>query len=188
MTSESNVPNRILVHRVELKNALKVLALELKRKTLNLVVFCGANTLYLRVGATECKLDGQGYFDGEAHLPGRVVTTLLASMPEPNPMPFERLPEHLGIGNIRFSCDWRSHAKTKITTTLNSTLLDNLCLEQRYTLEQIQASGMGPVVEAAIKERDQKIAKAYELLKPFGVELEDLSELVKKSILDKCPD
>jgi hypothetical protein len=131
------------------------------------------------VGAIECKIGGQGYFDGQGYLAGKVVSQLLYLDPDHDPMPVGRLPEYLQIGNLRLSCQWKSlTAITKLPTWLNSTLLDNLALEQRYSTEQLQESGMGPVVEAAIKERDQRITKAYDLLQPMGVKFEDLRNLV----------
>ena len=69
MDNENSVPNTILVPRQEFKQALKTLALAVKGKSPpQLVIYCGANILYLRVGATECKIGGQGYFDGQGYL------------------------------------------------------------------------------------------------------------------------
>jgi hypothetical protein len=179
MNDENSVPNTILVSRKELRQVLKTLALSAKGKSPpHLVVYCGVNSLYLRVGASECKIEGIGYFDGQGYLPGKIVSKLLLVDMDQDPIPFGRLPEHLCIGNLRLLCQWKQLSTSRLATWMNATFMDHLSLEQRYSKEQIQESGMWPVVEAAVKDRDQRIAKAYELLQPMGVKLEDLRNLV----------
>jgi hypothetical protein len=183
MTNDNPASETIWVSRSELLQALQTLVLAVKKKTSpNLVVYCDSQTLCLRAGAVNCRIDGEGSFKGQGQLSGQIIQPLIRTLPKMDLILVQEFGEFLRFGDLKLSCHWEPLVGEQIRTVINAALMDNLSLLLQYSNSELQASGAEPVVKAAEEECDRRIAQAAEILKPLGIGIEDLQALIQKAV------
>ncbi|MFC2043438.1 hypothetical protein ACFLUA_04740 [Chloroflexota bacterium] len=179
-------PENILISRPQFKQALNTLRIASKGQYSPEMVFsCQGENLFIRLGGSEIKLEGKGRFNSQARLSSKALKSLILALPEEDPLPISRHPDRLGIGNLRLSCRWETQAPTKISVAINSDEMDYLRLAKNYSYDEIAKSGLEPKVEAATNTLNERVLKAFDLLKQYGIEYKDLYNLVDQAIQNK---
>lgn len=179
MASPSDSPARLEVNRAvflaELARMAKVLG---RRKAGDAVLSFCEGVLKLRIGGAECGIPAEGRWQGEACVSYAWLKAIGKVPPPGDPIVILVSAGRMCIGSSSMTCRWQAPSTSTIDVTLNMGLVEQLRLGMIHSGEELNRSGLAPMVADARNELDKVISKARIPLAQFGVTEAELRLLV----------
>lgn len=133
----------------------------------------------IALGGCSFCADAVGEWPGQVKVSVPFIRRLKTLLPTGDgPVVIEMDGESLNIGGVKIKCEWDRLVYPRIELPLGAALLDHLVLPLRYSPNDIERSNLMEVVEAAENKRDKLVQKAARTLQPFGIQEDDIQELV----------
>lgn len=171
------------VDRDPLLAGLRLLVKQVKlAKAGEAIVSFDAEKLCVRIGGVEIKAPARGDWTGEARINGAYVAALAKLSPRSNPVCLQVKDGQVKLDGLSIPCRWQAAGKATIEIPMNASIADVLRLGIRHSDVTLERSGVLGVVTKARERRDERAAKAAELLGEFGVKFDDLMSLVDEAL------
>jgi len=173
----------LTVSRIELVEALKALKKFASKKGIGQAVLSfESGMLTIQLAGVVVRASASGSWDGEARMPGQVMSRMWRSVPDTDPVEIEVGDEHLKIGPLTISCICQPNDVPRIHLPMNAPLPVVLCAALNHTSKEIACSGLADVVEKAEQKRDELTDRAYKALQPLGISYEDLEGFIQEHL------
>jgi hypothetical protein len=181
------------VKRDELFESLKKLAKNVKGNTRREARFSFVHS-HLRIDLDweSAEAYAEGSWSGIAAVVGRDLVRLGRAIPKDaiRSFPLDSIRvavsgDHFHIGNDSLLLLWYDEKGDKIHLPLNPELSEVLALRLKHSDSEILYSGLNYILLSSEQRRDAIVAQATKLLKLFGVQQEDVHNLVKQAIKRK---
>ena len=174
------------VARGELEKALRTLRRVIKtRRPPEAQLTYEDHSLVIRIGGACVSASAWGRWSGMGRAPGLVFTNLDRSLPDNDPMPVRIVNGRIKIGRSSFPCAWHDEVPEALEVPIDAGLLHLLRLSREYGRDQIEAAGLGRVVEEAEAKRDELLERAMRTLMPLEIGEKELTECVERRIVKK---
>lgn len=132
-----------------------------------LVLSFETDTLTLEVLGTSYQVGASGDWPGTCRVPKRLLDVLVRQ--SGGDVTLQVLAgERLHIGEVSVDCIWSSATKPDIEMPLNPSLLEILRVAADHSPSELAAAGLLELVIEADGKMKDRIARATEILRPFG--------------------
>lgn len=132
----------------------------------------------IRIGGAVALARASGRWPGEARLPGAFLLANAKALPKNDPVPIRVEAERFHLAGISIKCVWQRSGAGKTVIPIGATVEMILRIARESSREEIEASGVAKVVDAALEEAEDLIARAAEILARLGVPEEEVRRLV----------
>ena len=177
------MPPSLMVDRTELVRALGVLAKQVKRKHVgDAIISYEDGKLRIDLDGLSVKAAAEGEWPGRARVAASFAVAA-AGLDFPNEQVSIRIvPGLIYIERFFRSCEWQHDAVDLIQLPVNPSTLTVLAKTLDHTPAEIRRSGISEITYKAEERREDLILRAATRLKPLGVGLDDVRELVDRAI------
>lgn len=173
----------VKVDRTECAGALRMLTTFIKRKQpVEAVLTLTDRLLRIDLPGNGVSMPADGQWNGVVRVPGHFLVVLVQALPTVDPLPIYVRDGRLYVDRQSVQCSVQEASDERIELLLNASLVDILCTRLNHSDEEIERSGLTPLVRKAEAHRDATVAKAYDLLLTLNVRQDDLRSLVDESI------
>ena len=176
-----NEPMSMFVERADLAAALKHLSMALSKETLNAelrIDFVESELRFLSIGV-EAKIAARGSWQGFVIASLQPVVSL-RELPKGEQIKIQYEANRLYIGRWSIAAQHDENNLSPEMVPLKPTLKDFLKIKYRLTDEEIAASALRLVISKANADVQVLLMKAQEILRPTGISLRDLEELIER--------
>jgi len=179
----------VIVEREDLFSALKHLSMALSKETKNAELrldFIDGELRFLSIGV-EAKITAHGNWRGFVVASLQPIVSL-RELPKGSQLKIQYAENRLSIGNWSIAAKHDANHIEPLTIPLKPTLKDLLKIKYTLTDEEISASAMKAIISKASADASVILMKAQEILRPTGISLRDLEDLLERkyrSISDK---
>jgi len=173
--------SEVLVDRAKLLHALAVLKkIGLKQRAQALFWF-GDGELWIEMEGASVSVPASGQWKGQGRVAGHYLCHL--ALPKSGgPVRIRREEKGLAIEDYVLSCAWQVPVAYPIELPIGAELLATLRAIHGRTEEEIERSGLRLVARGARERQAKLIRKAAGVLKPLGIDTQDIRELVERQL------
>lgn len=141
--------------------------------------------LSIEAGERTAVMHAKGVWHGRAFFSTSILQALAQLPPDTGPVAVVQRRGRLQLGGLSVACQWVLPAQAFIQKLENPDALDLLAMEQALPRAELRGTELGKQVRAAQRLADRNIAKAAELLMPFGIDAHALQQLLANRIAER---
>ena len=175
--------------RASLKHVLK---LARSKERAEAVISFADGQVAIAFPGLEVRSAAEGVWPGEARVSAGFIQglarRLAATRAESGPWKFHVEGETLFFGTYSTPCVWQGAGGRSIHLPADAPFLMQLRLSWSHTEEEIERSGLTPVVEAATERMTKLVARASKALSALDISEESVRDFVVQSVRDADPD
>jgi hypothetical protein len=177
----------------EFRAALKhVLKLARSKERAEAVISFADGQVAVAFPGLEVRSAAEGVWPGEARVSAGFIQglarSLTATRAESGPWKFHVEGETLFFGTYSTPCVWQDAGGRSIHLPADAPFLMQLRLSWSHTEEEIERSGLTPIVEAATARMTKLVARAAKALSALEISEESVRDFVVQSVRDADPD
>ena len=175
---------QLQISNTEFSQALSNLAMALPRKGREMDVridFDGALVRMITAGV-EVSLDGKGRWPGFALAPLRPLVQMRSNLPIGDPLSIRYSDGRFYVQGWSVSASWHDVGSEPASIPLNPTILHLLQFKASMTEAKLVSSGLRSAVGTAEGRAQKLMLRAQDILRPLGITLRDLEELLDRKI------
>ena len=175
---------QLQVSNSEFSHALSNLALALPRKGREMDVridFDGA-LVRMTTAGVEISVEGKGKWSGFALAPLRPLVLMRSHLPDADPLSIRFSDGRFYVQGWSVPASWHDVGSEPASIPLNPTILHLLQFKASTTEAKLVSSGLRSAVRTAEDQAQKLMLRAQDILRPLGITLRDLEELLDRKL------
>jgi hypothetical protein len=166
------------VDRKQFATALRLLTRNVKlAKAGEAILRFVEGDLVIQIGGAKVSARARGRWPGEARLLGRFLLGAAVALPACDPIPIRVEAKRLYLDRISIRCVWQRLGAARIEIPIEATVGMIARIGREQSREEIEASGLGSVVDAALRQENELIERAAAILAQLGVTEEEVRRM-----------
>ncbi len=163
--------------------ALKSLRISARARQKDLAVLSFQDgRLHIRLHETGVSVPALGQWPGSARVIARTLIPVVTFPPDPDPLPLRFEGDRFYIAGWSVNATWHAQGGEPIETAAEPTALDLVALRRERGDEALEASGLLEEALEAERSLAGKLSHAARILRPVGISLGDLEDLVERKL------
>jgi hypothetical protein len=175
---------QLQISHSEFSHALSNLALALPRKgrEMDVRIDFDGELVRMTTAGVEVSLDGKGRWSGFVLAPLRPLVQMRSNLPDADPLAIRYSGGRFYVQGWSVSASWHDVGSEPASIPLNPTILHLLQFKASMTEAKLVSSSLRSAVSTAEGRAQKLMLRAQDILRPLGITLRDLEELLDRKI------
>lgn len=170
----------VTVHRNELTDALTTLRRTTERSERGEAVLSFEDGhLVIHCGGASVQVPAEGNWPGRLRMNSAALLGLSKNPPEENHLELKVGEGRIYFGTLAISGTWDETERELVTIPMNANLFRLLQVDQQYSDDVLEGSGLMGKIREARKKRTELLEKASAALAPLRIGRDDLEDLLE---------
>ena len=179
------MPDAIIqISPTEFADALSSLAMAMppKGREMDARIDFDGTRVRITTAGVETTMEGKGHWTGFVLAPLRPLAQLRKRLPDGDPLTIRFSNGRLYVQGWSINAIWHDLGSEPASVPLNPTILNLLQYKASINEVKLHSSGLSAAVSGAEKQAQKLMLRAQDILRPLGITLRDLEQLLERKL------